>query len=233
MENITNKLTVEGQRLVVKNMEDIQEGITEDTIEAEKIIERKKKEWYFSLVLDVLGTLLTTFTVALMLGDKMLLPSGIDSSVLGGLFASMNGYTFVATISGTLFTLLCSCYGLSDFITLKKLKKYLNGLKSEKIELEKILTTERQKLKELEENKETVNKLTENEVSPAMVVSGLLNLLAIHGLCGINEKNWSKLYKCGRLPKKLKKYDCTPAEIKEAEKFFEEKGHSRRRVRTR
>ena len=95
-------------------------SLEEEIKKSKKIVDRKKKEWYYPIVLGILGTVLTTFSIAFILGDKMLLQTGIDSSVLWGIPATMNGYTFVATISGTLFTLLCSCYGLADIVTYKK-----------------------------------------------------------------------------------------------------------------
>ena len=233
MENIENKLTKEGQQSIINSMEFRKEGINKEIEKAKKIIERKKEDWYLPLVLDIDGTIITPFILEMIIGDRIFLPLGLPDSILGGILTNMTGYTFFTIICGTMFTLLCGFYSISDIITYRKQKRILKGLNAEKVCLEEILTNERQKLNELKENKDKVNLDDKNNDKAIDVSISLMNILAAYYNCGYNERKWSKDYVKGTLSKKLEKQDYTPEEIEVVKNYFEGKGYSRRRVRTR
>ena len=123
----------------------------------------------------------------------------------------MNGYTFFSIVYGISFSLLNGLFTLPHILTYRKEKRRLKGFNNELIELEKILNIEKQKL---EENKDL------KQVDIDEVVKGLLNMLTLYYDCGFNEKEWSRAYTSGKLPKKLIKKGYDPEEIAQVENYF-------------
>lgn len=189
-------------------------------------LKENKKGIFSPLMQAVIMTAFIPLFLKLLIGDIASMSLGLPGSAFLEIFGNMSLSAFVTIVSGVLSTLLCGMFTLYNYSNYKELKRKLKGLGSKKKELEENLVIEKQKLNELQENRQSKvesGQFIVRKVDDKEILERLKAHLRLYYDCGYNEDVYSKRYMNGTLHKKLRKY-YTETGIEKIESYLEEKG---------
>lgn len=190
------------QENLIETMEDNLSEIEQEIIDTSDTIRKKKKSFYF---MPIYGIAFISF-IYLLFNNF----TASSFELLNMPFLKIFGYNITGGFILTAFSsITCASFLLFDCLEYKKLKRYSNGLTSEKDKLAECLSREQQKLNKMNESKNNIIKSEQffvKQVDDNATLDELESYLQLYFACGYNEDIYANYYINGILQKKLGRY---------------------------
>lgn len=219
------------QENLIEAMEDELAEVDKKIKDNKNRLEKKSKDKFISLIQAIAVTAAIPFASRLMFGDMATMTLILPGTIFSEIFNNISVSAFFTVHGGIINAILYGLFCLTDCSICKELNRELKGLNNEKKTLEENIEIEKQKLKELNESKQTgieVEPFFDKKVEDKAILEGLKATLQLYYNCGYNEDAYAKYYTNGTLYEKLKSH-YTEAGIEEIASYLEENGLVRKR----